>query len=233
MSLTTCRDCGRRFQLQPLLDLPQPTRCMECLIGLEARYSREVSERRSLEAALSQKVGMRREFEELLGCGDTYADGAFETGLARLRALLAAEARVASLERQRSEHDCRFVGKYAEMSGSHCPPGNPCQRCQLEAAEARCAELEAALEIERENRGREQREAGETLAWHNRAWSDRCYAAEARCAELEAALRDAVAYVENGDFRNGVGEFWADEGLTLWSRDLDRFRAVLKGASDV
>lgn len=58
-------------------------------------------------------------------------------------------------------------------------------------------------------------------------------AAEARCAELEAALRDAVAYVENGDFRNGVGEFGADEGLTLWSRDLDRFRAVLKGASDV
>ncbi len=173
VSLTTCRDCGKRFQLQPLLDLPQPTRCMECLIGMEARYSREVSERRSLEAALSQKVGMRREFEGLLGCGDTYGDGAFETGLARLRALLAAEAnglalanrafsaeselarelarRVAAearchdLERQRTEHDCRFVGQYAEMSGSHCPPGEPCQRCELEAAEARVRELEAAL----------------------------------------------------------------------------------------
>ena len=57
--------------------------------------------------------------------------------------LLAAEARCHDLERQRTEYDCRFVGRYAEMSGSHCPPGGPCQRCQLEAAEARCAELEA------------------------------------------------------------------------------------------
>ena len=56
--------------------------------------------------------------------------------------LAAAEARARALERRRTEADCRFAGRYAEMSGSHCPIGDPCQRCQLEAAEARVAELE-------------------------------------------------------------------------------------------
>jgi hypothetical protein len=41
---------------------------------------------------------MRREFEELLGCGDTMGEEAFERGLARLRGLLAAESRAARLE---------------------------------------------------------------------------------------------------------------------------------------
>lgn len=65
--------------------------------------------------------------------------------LAAVRGQEAAEARARDLERQRTEADCRFAGRYAEMSGSHCPIGDPCQRCQLAAAEARVAELEAAL----------------------------------------------------------------------------------------
>ena len=59
--------------------------------------------------------------------------------------LAASEARCHDLERQRTEADCRFVGRYAEMSGSHCPWGSPCQRCQLEAADARVRALEGAL----------------------------------------------------------------------------------------
>jgi hypothetical protein len=60
--------------------------------------------------------------------------------------LAAAEARCAELERHRTKLDCRYVGRYAEMSGSHCPPGDPCERC---AAQARADRYEAALrEIE-------------------------------------------------------------------------------------
>jgi hypothetical protein len=36
--MQTCRECGRRFQIQPLLDLPQPSRCLECLIRLDAAH---------------------------------------------------------------------------------------------------------------------------------------------------------------------------------------------------
>ena len=92
--LTTCRDCGKRFRIGPLLDLPQPTRCMECLIGLEARFAEEQRRRWNLESQLSARVGMRRELETLLGVGDTYAPEEFDRGVERLRELVAAESRL-------------------------------------------------------------------------------------------------------------------------------------------
>lgn len=55
--------------------------------------------RDSYRASAELRVGMRREFEELLGVGDTTAPETFEAGLVRLRALLAAEARAERLEK--------------------------------------------------------------------------------------------------------------------------------------
>ena len=74
----------------------------------------------------------------------------YESALASERAAReAAEARVAELEQHRTKLDCRFVGRYAEMSGSHCPSGEPCQRCELErareAAEAERDEARASV----------------------------------------------------------------------------------------
>ena len=46
--------------------------------------------------------------------------------------------------------DCRNAGPFKELSGSHCPLGKPCDRCQWEREEAaqaaRIAKLEEALE---------------------------------------------------------------------------------------
>ena len=54
-------------------------------------------------------------------------------------ALISARARVADLESRLSSLDCRYAGAgVAEVSGSHCPADNPCDRC---AAERRVAEL--------------------------------------------------------------------------------------------
>lgn len=77
--MTTCRDCGKQFQLQPLLDMPQPTRCLECLIGLEARYA-------TLEAEL------RVAGDTIAGHNRAWADRCeiAEAEVARLRAALAA-----------------------------------------------------------------------------------------------------------------------------------------------
>lgn len=42
------------------------------------------------------------------------------------------------VRRSRITMDCRYtMGRVADFSGSHCPPGDPCQRCRLEAAEAK------------------------------------------------------------------------------------------------
>lgn len=43
--------------------------------------------------------------------------------------------------RSRERLDCRFAGRFVEMSGSHCPLENPCVRCQAESAEAALASL--------------------------------------------------------------------------------------------
>ena len=71
-------------------------------------------------------VGMRREFEELLGCGDTIGDAAFERGLARLRKLVAAEKDLAEFSKILSRHNHEWS-----------------ERCEL--AESRAERLEAAL----------------------------------------------------------------------------------------
>ena len=64
-----------------------------------ASLSRElltaIRARDSYRASAELRVGMRREFEELLNVGDTMAPETFEAGLVRLRALLAAESRAA------------------------------------------------------------------------------------------------------------------------------------------
>lgn len=68
---------------------------------------------------------------------------------ALLSALQKAEGEIYSLKRQRTEADCRFtMGNVADFSGSHCPIDNPCQRCELEAAEARVKALEEGLNLD-------------------------------------------------------------------------------------
>ena len=53
----------------------------------------------------------------------------------------ALKARVADLEARLSSLDCRYAGGgIGEVSGSHCPADNPCDRC---VAERRIAGLEA------------------------------------------------------------------------------------------
>ena len=67
-----------------------------------ASLSRELLDamraRDSYRASAELRVGMRREFEELLNVGDTTAPETFEAGLVRLRALLAAESRAEKAE---------------------------------------------------------------------------------------------------------------------------------------
>ena len=60
--------------------------------------------------------------------------------------MLASRDRVAKLERQRESFDCQYAGQYAEMSGSHCPVSDSCQRCRLERAEAEVERLRAILD---------------------------------------------------------------------------------------
>ena len=57
-----------------------------------------IQARDSYRASADLRVGMRREFEELLGCGDTTGEEAFERGLIRLRGLLATESRATAAE---------------------------------------------------------------------------------------------------------------------------------------
>lgn len=53
-----------------------------------------------------------------------------------------AEHRERVAQRALSSADCQYAGRVAEMSGSHCPLGEPCDRC---AAERREEKLESAL----------------------------------------------------------------------------------------
>lgn len=61
--------------------------------GLSRELLGAMQARDSYRASAELRVGMRREFEELLGLSDTTAPETFEAGLVRLRALLAAERR--------------------------------------------------------------------------------------------------------------------------------------------
>ena len=82
-----------------------------------ASLSRELLDamqaRDSYRASAEIRVGMRREFEALLGCGDTTGEEAFERGLIRLRGLLAAESRAERLEAALREIDAR-TGHFGE-----------------------------------------------------------------------------------------------------------------------
>ena len=83
-------------------------------------------------------------------------------------ALETATQRVAKLERQRSEFDCRYAGPYAETSGVHCPLGQPCQSCQLVAAE------------------RERDDNANVILEQNKLWADRCEVAERERDDIAA-----------------------------------------------
>jgi hypothetical protein len=101
--------------------------------------------RDSYRASAEIRVGMRREFEALLGCGDTMGDNAFAAGLARLRELVAAEKELAEFSEILSRHNHEWS-----------------ERCEL--AEARAERLEAVL-----------RESQETLALVLWAHTDAAY----------------------------------------------------------
>jgi hypothetical protein len=86
-------DTGALENLSRLLAAAE-ARCAE----LEAQKNAALQRAWSAEASLSVRVGMRREFEEILGVSDTMEPGAFEAGMERLRALQAAESRAARYE---------------------------------------------------------------------------------------------------------------------------------------
>jgi hypothetical protein len=87
--------------------------------------------RDSYRASADLRFGMGREFEALLGCGDTTGDAAFERGLIRLRELVAGEKELAEFGEILSRHNHEWS-----------------ERCEL--AESRAERLEEALrEIER------------------------------------------------------------------------------------
>ena len=94
--------------------------------GLSRELLDAMQARDSYRASADLRVGMRREFEELLGCGDTMGDAAFERGLARLRELVAAEKELAEFSEILSRHNHEWS-----------------ERCEL--AESRAERLEAAL----------------------------------------------------------------------------------------
>lgn len=66
--------------------------------GLSRELLDAMQARDSYRASAEIRVGMRREFEALLGCGDTTGEEAFARGLARLRALVEAESRAERLK---------------------------------------------------------------------------------------------------------------------------------------
>ncbi len=58
-----------------------------------------------------------------------------------------AERAEAALENAKRQADCRYAGAgLADFGGIHCPFGNPCDRCQIEQAEAALADARRALE---------------------------------------------------------------------------------------
>lgn len=68
-----------------------------------------------------------------------------DTGLLErgLKESIAQSARIRELERRIESMDCRYVGRFAEISGSHCPLDEPCDRCQ---AERKLASYESYLD---------------------------------------------------------------------------------------
>ena len=95
--------------------------------GLSRELLGAMQARDSYRMSADLRVGMRREFEELLGCGDTTGEEAFERGLIRLRALVAAEAKAERLE--------KALREIADECGCNFP------RCQSTIARAALAEV--------------------------------------------------------------------------------------------
>ena len=121
--------------------------------GLSRELLDAMQARDSYRMSAERRVGMRREFEELLGCGDTTGEEAFERGLIRLRGLVAKESRAERLEealRVIVEDEChqttRDVGAHLETCSEERPGDNSrwCAVCISRAA-LRCDMLDAAL----------------------------------------------------------------------------------------
>ena len=93
---------------------------------------------------------MRREFEALLGVGDTMDTGTFEAGLARLRALLAAETRVEEMfaDREASAVAWNRICGNMKWRAEHAEKERSAAVQRALAAESRAARLE--FQIERE-----------------------------------------------------------------------------------
>ena len=96
-------------------------RCAE----LEAQKNRALQRAWTAEASLSVRVGMRREFEAILGVSDTMEPGTFEAGMARLRALLAAEAERDSYRKALRDYLDACCGAPGDMD-----PDLPCELCE-------------------------------------------------------------------------------------------------------
>lgn len=94
--------------------------------GLSRELLGAMQARDSYRASAELRVGMRREIEALLGCGDTTGEEAFERGLIRLRGLVAAEKELAEFSEILSRHNHEWS-----------------ERCEL--AESRAERLDAAL----------------------------------------------------------------------------------------
>lgn len=63
---------------------------------------------------------------------------------------LIAQARDAvAVRAERDALDCRYAGRYADISGSHCPLDKPCVRCRAEQAEAERDRLRGVVEAAR------------------------------------------------------------------------------------
>ena len=137
----------------------------------------------------------------------------------------AAETRVAELERHRTKLDCRFVGRYAETSGSHCPDGEPCQRCELERARERAERELASITTDRDSWAEQaDQRAAEAVEYLRRAT-----AAESAIARATTALRGAEAHHDEQArlWADNEGDGEADLNAQYHSERRDVFTAVL------
>ena len=65
--------------------------------------------------------------------------------IAHMQGAEQAKDQIQALRAQISALDCRLVGRVADLSGSHCPADNPCDRC---VAERRIEELSHAYAVQ-------------------------------------------------------------------------------------
>ena len=65
--------------------------------------------------------------------------------IAHMQGAEQAKDQIQALRAQIAALDCRLVGRVADLSGSHCPADNPCDRC---VAERRIEELSHAYAVQ-------------------------------------------------------------------------------------